>query len=87
LFSIIDLGALYLQIRYKGRRQVFDEEARQSFAGDFIDRTCGQSVAMGIDQMPVDPGVCLGRELIYDQLPGSQTPSGSASFNACDGRV
>jgi hypothetical protein len=41
-------------------------------AGDFIDRAHGQSISVGVDQVPVDPGLGLGRELVYHQFPCGQ---------------
>ena len=45
---------------------------RQAFAGDFVYRAHGQTVTVGVYQVFVDPGLCLGRKLVYHQFPCGQ---------------
>ena len=60
LLAIIDLGPIDVHTLAHGR-EVFDQETRQPFLGDLIDRTHRQAVAMSIFQVSVHPRFRLCR--------------------------
>ena len=52
----VDARLVYGDVHRRGRRQVLDEQHRQPFLGDLVDRAHRDPEAVGVLQLLVDPG-------------------------------
>ncbi len=66
----VDRRLRHVEIHRGRRREIADEEHREPFGRDFVDRPEGQAVSVGERQVLVDPGAA--RQALRVQLAGRQ---------------